>query len=199
VGAIRDRVFGLAGLEPVGFGIGIPAIDPITNQVLETRGYQKSQLAQRFTAMVSSYRPLINREAMQLRRTSEVRSSTFLHPDSRSAAGLSHLDIETHRLRDRTGNELAELNLWFSDPEAEVMNPAMVILDLESIQAEDQLSPSESYLVGTAVQSLAGRGIATVETVVDPTAEAMLGQWQALQFKGSDQGAVWKKRLSHDA
>ena len=199
VGTIRDRVFGLAGLEPVGFGIGIPAIDPITNHVLEARGYQKSQLAQRLTAIVPSYRPPINREAMQLRRTSEIRSSTFLHPDSRSAAGLSHLDIETHRLSDRAGEDLAELNLWFSDPEAEVMNPAMVILDLESIETEDQLSPPESYLIGTAVQSLASRGIAMVETVVDPTAEGMLGQWQALQFKGSDQGAVWKKSLSHEA
>jgi hypothetical protein len=158
--------------------------------------YQKRQFAQRMTATVSNYRPPINREGMQLRRTSEIQIAKYIHPDARSSASLCHLDIETHRLIDRTGNELAKLNLWFSDPEAEVMNPAMVILDLETIEAARYLTPAACYLIAAAVQSLAAKGVVTMETVIDPTAEAMLGQWRSLQFAAGDQGASWEKMLS---
>ncbi len=79
----------------------------------------------------------------------------FKHPDPRHAAGMSHLDVESHHLYDRGGNKLASVNLWLSDPEAEVMSPSLAILDIAEAHQRGSLEPAESYLIGVLVQSLA--------------------------------------------
>ncbi len=195
VGAIHDQVFGLAGLNPIGYGIGVPIVDSTTNAILQEHGFHRQQLAQRMTATASRYRPPVNRDAMQMRRSAFVNVTKHVHPNPRSAASLCHLDIETHQLIDRTGEELATLNLWFSDPEAEVMNPATVILDMESIQSGDELQPAHCYLIGNAIASLADKGIIAVETVVDPESKNVVRQLEALQFVAGDRGASWHKEL----
>ena len=195
VGAVCDQQFGLAGLNPIGHGIGIPAQDFRTTSILGERGYSGQRMIQRMTASVSGYRPPVSRDAMQLRRTSQISMVGYAHADERSAAAMSHLDVEMHRLVDRNGTVLARVNLWFSDPEAEVMNPIMTILDLTTLESDQQLTAAESYLIGTAIQSLVARGIAVVETAVESDRLILLDQLRSLQFVSSDFGIVWTKPL----
>lgn len=193
VGIVCDNRFGLAGLDPIGHGIGIPSHDFRITSVLAARGYSKVQTVQRMLVSVAGYRAPVNRDAIQLRRSTQLNMIGYQHTDERSATAMSHLDIATHQLVDRSGAVLACVNLWFSDPEAEVMNPAMAILDLGSLEAADKLSVPESYLIGTVVQSLAARGVSVVETAIDPSQQMLWTEIQALGFTGSETGSRWAR------
>jgi len=195
VGAIRDRSFGLAGLKPIGHGIGVPMHDAHCASILNEQGYSKRQAVQRMTATVRGYRPPVSRETIQLRRSSQIVSGDVGHPNVRASAGMSHLDIETHRLDNRRGNELARLNVWFSDPEAEVMDPTRAILDMTTLESDDRISAAEGYLIGAIVQSLLVRGITTVETAIDLDQQVLIEQLQTLWFEANDSGFGWTKPL----
>ncbi len=194
-GVVRDRQFGLAGLSPIGHGIGVPMLDLRMSSILQQRNYDQQRGVQRMTAMVAGFRPPVSRDSMQLRRTSERSFSDYLHPTARGAAAMSHLNIETHCLIDRAGTELSRLNLWFSDAEAEVMSPSQAILDLTEIRSDDGVSAADSYLIGSVVQSLGSLGIASVETAVDMNQPVRMAQLEALGFTAGDQGIEWVKRL----
>jgi hypothetical protein len=194
-GVVRDDRQGYAGLDPIGHGIGIPVVDARTGTLLQQSGFAPWLKVTRMAASTFSYRPRVSREALQLRRTSEVRSDVFRHSDSRHAAGMSHLDIEIHRLLNGNEDELARVNLWVSDPEAEVMIPSMAILDIQDAHQRGQLDGAESYLIGAMVQSLGQRRIDTVQTVVDSDKVELVEQLQSLQFRAFDEGVCWTKSL----
>jgi hypothetical protein len=194
-GLVRDEAQGYAGLEPIGHGIGIPVHDSRTTSLLQQAGFAPRCSVVRMTASVDGYRPPISRETLQLRRTSQVQVDRFIPRDSRQASGLSHFDVETHRLVDRGGQELARVKLWLSDPEAEVMSPSMVILDIAAAHEQGRLEPAERYLVGTVIQSLAQRRIQTVETAVDKDKTELLSQLRTLVFKEADEGVCWEKAI----
>ena len=196
VGVARDHRYGFAGLNPVGYGIGIPQVDSRIGTLLNNCGFSTEVTFQRLSATVQGYRPPVSRDAIQLRRSTQVDMVEFSHADQRSAAAMSHLDVEMLRLIDRTQTVLARIHLWFSDPEAEVMNPAMAIIDLSSRQSPDQLLSEEAYLCATAIQSLVARGIAVAETVVDTNHSELLEQLRGLNFQATDCGDVWVKQLS---
>ncbi len=196
VGVYADQRFGLAGLSPIGIGIGVPAHDFRTTSVLGQRGYSGQRMFQRMNVSVSGYRPPISREAMQLRRMTEVSRVEYTHPNERSAAAMSHLDVDMHCLVDRSGQVLARVKLWLSDAEAEVMNPIMALLDLSTLESDQQLTSAESYLIGIVVQSLVGRGIAVVETVVESDRQTLLDQLKSLQFVAGDSGILWSKAVA---
>jgi hypothetical protein len=194
-GVVRDDRYGLAGLNPIGHGIGVPMHDHRLVAALQRHGYHQRVRIIRMIAAVSGYRPPVNRETMQLRRTGQVEFSQDYRQDARSAAAVSHLDIETHRLLDAAEKELAQLQVWFSDPEAEVMNPAQAILDLSSLQNSGQVSVAESYLIGTIIQSLVVRGIAMIETAVDEHAGSLVEQLKGLHFQPQETGIQWQKEF----
>ena len=196
VGVVRDDQQGYAGLEPIGHGIAIPLADVRTTTLLQQSGYSPQRSVLRMAASALSYRPPVSREALQLRRTSQLRVGAYTYSDSRLASCMSHLDIEQHRLVDRSGQELARVNLWVSDPEAEVMSPSMVILDIAQAHQRGHLDPAESYLIGALVQSLAQRRIQRIETAVDSDKTELIGQLQRLHFQTHDEGVRWAKSLT---
>ncbi len=195
VGVVRDDVQGYTGLEPIGHGIGIPVADLRTTALLQQFGYLPKRSFVRMTASVHGYRPPVSREMLQFRRSSRIDHRTFTHQNPRHASGLSHLDVEVHRLLDRGGQQLADVKLWFSDPEAEVMSPSMVILDIASAHDRGQLEPVERYLIGTLVQSLGQRRIESVETAVDRDQTELVEQLSSLHFRITDEGVCWEKSL----
>lgn len=196
VGVYADQRFGLVGLSPIGIGVGVPAHDFRTTSVLGQRGYSGQRMFQRMNVSVSGYRPPISRDAIQLRRMTEVSRVEYTHPDERSAAAMSHLDVEMHCLVDRNGQVLARVKLWLSDAEAEVMNPIMALLDLSTLESDQQLTSAESYLIGIVIQSLVGRGIAVVETAVESDRQTLMDQLKSLQFVAGDSGILWSKALT---
>ncbi|MGI9471463.1 MAG: hypothetical protein ACR2NZ_08030 [Rubripirellula sp.] len=193
VGVVRDDQRGYAGLEPIGFGIGIPLADYRTTNILQQAGFTPLPAVLRMLATVSGYRPPVSREALQYRRSAKVEFHPELSSDPRVAAGLSHVDVERVTLTDAAGQLLATVRVWFSDPEAEVMSPTAAILDLKAQHEAGRLQPAESYLIGSLVQSLARRNVQTVETAVDREQETLVGQLQKLQFPSVDEGMCWQK------
>jgi hypothetical protein len=195
VGLVRDDQRGYAGLEPIGFGIGIPLSDYRSNSFLQQGGYIPGKPHLRMTASVPQYRPPVNRSALQFRRNTQVICTPILPKESRVAASLGHVDIESAELEQRGGPPLASVSIWFSDPEAEVMSPSAAILDLNRQHAQGIVEPAESYLIGALIHSLNQRNIQTVETAVDREQTELIEQLQALQFKVVDEGSCWNKTL----
>lgn len=194
-GVVRDERFGYAGLDPIGHGNAIPMADTRLTSVLQQQGFQPERRVTRMTASTTAYRPKVSREALQLRRSTKIESESIRQFDRRNAASMSHLDVEAHRLIGSGNEELACVQTWASDPEAEIMRPSLVILDLSPLQQTSQLDAAESYLIGALIQALAQHHVDTVETVVDSDEAGLIEQLQALQFQPAEEGVLWAKSL----
>ncbi len=199
-GVIRDSENGYAGLPPVGYGIGVSEADTRTTSFLSDASYHPKKNAFRFTVSTSPYRPPVSREALQLRRTTRSIRENYIPSIPRFASALSHFDIERHRLVDhRTAEVLAEIDLWCSDVEAQVMNCSHAILDLNRLKEPLRLTAAEGFLIGSLVQTLADRRIYAVETVLDHPSTELANQLRSLQFQLSDAGATWGKTINPEA
>lgn len=195
-GALRDRRFGLSGLNPVGHGSGIPDADVRVTSLLSQAGFSAGESATQMVVSTESYRPPVSREALQFRRSTTLSRETRPASDTRLASAMAHLDVECHRLRDRSGKILGELDLWCSDPEAEVMSPHHAIVDFGESLSRGKLEPAESFLLGAVLQSLAARHIHSVETVIDADQTQLRDQLQSLHFRAAESGHVWHKTLA---
>ena len=193
IGLVRDDQRGYAGLEPIGFGIGIPLSDYRTNSLLQQAGYTPGIAHLRLIATINRYRPPVNRAALQYRRTSKLSCRRIIPQEPRLAACLAHVDVESAELIDQMGSLIASVLIWFSDPEAEVMPPTAAILDLKKQHEQGSLLPAERHLIGVLVHSLNQRNIETVETAVDGDRTELIEQLQNLQFKVVDEGHCWGK------
>lgn len=194
VGPMRDDLLGYAGLPPIGHGIGIPATDVRTASLLSRNAYSPERSITRLTAMTNPYRMPVSREALQLRRSTRLQTEHWFPADPRQASAMAHLDIENYQLiNHRTSDVLATINLWFSDPEAQVMNCAKTILDLNEIHHRGSVQPAESFLIGSVIQSLANRRVFSVETAVDSNQTQLIDQLESLHFQNVEQGQRWEK------
>ncbi len=197
VGPVRDRTLGYAGLSPIGHGIGVPAADARTSSLLSRCGYGTSGTVSRLVVGTSPYRPPVSREALQLRRTTRIEQAVLVPAEFDQASAMSHLDIERQTLVDhRSAAPLASIDLWLSDPEAQVMSCADSILDLGDIHDRGELTVAESFLIASTIQSLANRRVFSVETAVDQTLSNLIAKLESLNFKVAEHGQRWSKSLA---
>src|SRR6056297_138885 len=173
IGPLRDKVCGYAGLSPIGHGIGVPNYDARTTSLLSRRGYEPRETVISYCVTTNTYRPPVGRESLQLRRSTRIECFDIYPRTARQASAMAHLNLERHQLIEhRTGTVLAEIGLWTSDPEAQVMDCAKAILDLCSPirSSEDKATETdlaaEAYLIGSVMQGLPNRRIFEVETSV---------------------------------
>jgi hypothetical protein len=165
--------------------------------LLSRAGYGVDASICRLVVSTSPYRMPVNREALQLRRATRLESYRHIPDEPREASAMAHLDVERQTLvNHRTGDQLASVELWCSDPEAQVMSSAESLLSLGEIHQRGELSPPESYLVASIVQTLSNRRIFTVETAVDQSQHQLIAQLEKLQFQVTEQGQRWKKDLA---
>ncbi|WP_197169306.1 hypothetical protein [Novipirellula galeiformis] len=196
VGLVRDCFDGYVGLPPIGHGIGVPEGDTRMTALLARSGYTLGESISRLVASTSPYRPPINREALQFRRTTRGVRETQIPTQPRLGSAMSHFDIERHQVVDhRTAEVLAEVGLWCSDVEAQVMDGAHAILDLTPLAEAGQLKSVESFLIGSLIQTLADRRIYSVETAINSSQTELIGQLESLQFENTEKGNSWKKKL----
>jgi len=195
VGVVRDQLFGYSGLDPIGHGIAVSTADDRVCRALESKRYRPADRSIAMTVAVSGFRPPVSREALQFRRSTQVMVERFTFGDYRRAAAMSHLDIEMNQLVDRTGQKLASIGLWHSDPEAEVMQPTMVILDLGDAHDRGRLDPAECHLIATSIQAAANRQLLCVETSVDAGADHLIAQLESMRFDRSQVGVCWRRPL----
>jgi hypothetical protein len=196
VGPHRDTYCGYAGLDPVGHGIGIPTIDARTSSLLSRRGYSTGINVSRMTATTSTFRPAVNRDWLQLRRTTRLDRQSRTPKQSRTASAMAHFDIEHHRLIDhRSTKELATIDIWISDPEAQVMSCSKAIFDLSEIHQRGEITVEEGFLISSLIQSLANRRVFSVETAIDCSQTRLMEQLEALGLVDSERGNRWIKTL----
>ncbi|MEL6108302.1 MAG: hypothetical protein AAFU85_19930 [Planctomycetota bacterium] len=197
VGPLRDDRFGYVGLPPIGHGIGIPETDVRVASLLTRHGYSPQGSYSRLVVPTAPYRAPVNREMMQLRRTTRTETCSVMPNGGRQAAAMSHLDIENHILvNHRSGEHLASLRLWLSDPDSQVMSCSEAILDLTPIDSAGCLTAAESFLIAAVIRTLANRCIFQVETAVDSEDQALVGQLEALSFRCTQRGRRWRKELT---
>ncbi len=193
VGLVRDDRFGYAGLDPIGHGIGVPNESDRVKSLISDAGFAATRAVTRMTVSTATYRPPVSREAIQLRRSTAIIRESVLPPDTRQASAMSHFDIELHRLVGRDGKSIAEVNLWASDPEAEVMSANQAILDISRDRHSVDLEPTQSFLIASLLQMLAARRIYSVETAIELDHVLLYEQLIALRFDPQQQGAIWSK------
>lgn len=196
IGPLRDRNYGYSGLAPIGHGLGVPINDTRTSSLLSRSGYSTSKAVERLQLSTSQYRPPVNREALQLRRTTRIESEPFIPTTTTAASTMAHFDIEHHCLYEhRTGTLQAQIELWTSDPEAQVMDCAESILDLGPLHDRGELTLHDSFLITSVAQSLANRRIFTIETCIDSDKKTLLGQLHAMNFETQQKGHRWEKNF----
>lgn len=195
-GPLRDQHCGYVGLPPVGHGMGIPDIDVRASSLLSRHGFSPDGSFHRMTVRTAPYQPPVNREVMQLRRTTRAEKSQVLPQQGRYASAMSHIDIEHHQLiNHRNGDRLANMRLWLSDPEAQVMSCSEAILDLSPIESQGRLTTSETFLIAALIQTLATRCIFDIETTINSEWNELKSQLETLRFESAGRGARWKKTL----
>lgn len=193
VGLARDDRFGYVGLEPIGHGIGVPDESERVTSLIADAGFAATRTYTRMTVATATYRPPVSREAIQLRRSTAITRESSVAADSRQASAMSHLDVELHRLAGRDGNSLADVALWASDPEAEVMNAKHAILDISRDHQCVDLDPKQAFLIASLLQMLASRQIYSVETAIDSDQALLYEQLISLRFDPQQHGTIWSK------
>ena len=193
VGLARDDRFGYVGLEPIGHGIGIPDESDRVTSLIADAGFAATRTYTRMNVATTTYRPPVSREAIQLRRSTAITREPSLSEDTRRASAMSHMDVELHRLAGRDGKSLAEVTLWASDPEAEVMNAKHAILDISRDHQCVDLDPTQAFLIASILQMLAARQIFSVETAIDSDQALLYEQLISLRFDPQQHGTIWSK------
>lgn len=197
VGPLRDEVSGYAGLAPLGHGIGVSVNDPRVSSLLSRHAFTSGQSVARMTAATNPYRMSVNREWMQLQRSTRLQNETWFPADRRHASAMAHMDIEHHELVDHRSNEsLASVSIWLSDPDAQVMDCSRAIIDLGDAHQRGKLEPVESFLIGSVIPLLANRRVFTVETAVDQDRGELMEQLGKLNFTNAELGQRWEKMLA---
>lgn len=222
VGPVRDARNGYGGLPPIGHGMGVPVSDARVASLLSRNGFRIARSLHRLVVGTSTYRPPVNREFLQLRRSTRIDRLPLLPLNHRTAVAMSHFDMERHVLIDhQTGESLAAIDFWVGDPEGNVMDGTRSILSLRLMhpvelngvpaprpdRAPEQpmsdqpmsdrvLTTHEQFLVASVIQSLANRQIFTVETTVDTNAMKLREQMTILKFDESEQGRQWERDLT---
>ncbi|MEM6364735.1 MAG: hypothetical protein AAF745_09930, partial [Planctomycetota bacterium] len=155
-GIARDDRYGYAGLHPIGYGIGVPTADTRTASLLSRFGYCVESQWQRFQTTTSTYRVRANRQFLQLRRQSRVDVRAALPKAGFRGIALSHLDVETHQLVNHLRRQVtADIDLWLSDLEVQIMNGGQGILALSG----EPLTPEQQFLISVVIPTLATRNI----------------------------------------
>lgn len=195
-GPLRDQSCGYAGLPPIGHGIGTSESDNRTSSILQRRGYHPAQPVTRMLANSNPYRMPVKRSFMQLLRSTRIRKEILFPQEPHHASAMSHIDIEHHQLTNHlTGQRLASVNLWLSDPEAQVFTGSHAMLDLSTTQQPGDLTEEEQFLIGSIISTSASRRVFEIETAVDNQDSQLINKLSEIHFKSVEQGCRWIKEL----
>jgi hypothetical protein len=189
-----DTTHGYAGLDPIGWGIGISSQDTTITQLAIEMGYRVEQNFLRLILPLRNFRMPVNRQFLHWRRTVETLSQWTLSGSQRTDAAMSHLDRNLFSVI-TGGQTLANLVIWTSDREAAVMPPSHALFDLNHFvnQAEPTTDEAFQFSVASAAASLTTQGLQTIEAVVSDTQKAWLTSLQAIGFVAEAQGTTYAR------
>jgi hypothetical protein len=191
-GNAYDTSHGYAGLDPLGWGIGIAIEDETITRLAIEMGYRVDQRYERLILPLRNFRMPINRQFLQWRRTVETLSQWTLSGSSRTDAAMSHLDRNSI-LVTAGGRTLADLVIWTSDREAAVMPPSHALFDLNHFLQTAQSTTDEvfQFSLASAAASLSQQGMQTIEAVLNDHHKEWQAALQAIGFGIQAHGATY--------
>lgn len=176
---------------------GILYSDKFTRSVFETHGYQSCNRVGIWQLELGSFRPIVNREQMQIRRKYNVHAE--LDPPPRSwweACTLGHAERTKFELIERaTERKVGEVNFWDMQPLAKDWGvKAAGMFDLK-IKHDNRRGGLATFLIGEGLRQLRDLGatIAEVQTCLDD--DAAIGLFEKTGFQQIDQGVLFEKLL----
>ena len=174
---------------------GILDSDPQTQELFRTRGYREIDRTVVFHRELIGFRPLVDRQQMQIRRNTDVEA--IVDPPPRSwwdACAMSDFDRTVYRLRLRTGGEpIASATFWNMESFAAARGVRTHGLIDVQVAAEQRKKGFASYLIGEALRQLQEQAVALVEVQTMQGNSAAVKMYRKLGFEHVDSGAVFRK------
>jgi GNAT superfamily N-acetyltransferase len=184
--------FGLyGGSEP----LGLLDADTSARDALTSSGYREIRRSIVFRRELATFRPIVDRRQMQVRRASTVEMSVEPQPENwRDAMTFEPFVRTRYRLMPRTGGApQATLDLWNMETMLGVLGAhAAGIVDV-IVLAEHQRKGLAQFLVGEALRQAHAGGAALAEVHVDEANPAAVALFRGLGFDEVDHAIAYRK------
>jgi GNAT superfamily N-acetyltransferase len=177
---------------------GVLDSDTAMQTILRTANYQPIDRTLIFHRKLGSFRPLVDRQQMQIRRMTEV--EMVPDPPPRTwwdACTMEPSERTLFRLRPRGGGEpLARVTFWNVEPFAAPWGVrASGLIDLE-VDAANRRKGMALYLIGESLRQLQEQAFVLIEVQGLERNAAALALYAKLGFQQVDSGTVFRKGLN---
>jgi GNAT superfamily N-acetyltransferase len=174
---------------------GIFDSEPQTQTLLREHGYREIDRTVVFHRELASFRPVVDRQQMQIRRNTDV--EVIIDPPPRSwwdACSMSAFDRTVYRLRPRAGGEpIASATFWNMESFAAARGVRMHgLIDVE-VEPSQRHKGMATCLIGEALRQLHEQAVALVEVQTMQGNTAAVKMYRKLGFEQVDSGAVFRK------
>jgi RimJ/RimL family protein N-acetyltransferase len=175
---------------------GILESDVRTLSYYRNRGYQEVDRVVVMQRDLPDFRPIVDRNQMQVRRT--FQTEAILDPLTRSwweSCTLGHTDRTRFQLVPRGGQEpAASATYWHIEPLASSWGVhAVGLLEVETAPASRRRGLA-TFLLSESLRQMQAHGATLVEAQTMERNEAALGLYRKLGFHAIDQGLVLRKQ-----
>jgi GNAT superfamily N-acetyltransferase len=174
---------------------GILDSEPQTQALFRERGYREIDHTVVFHRELAGFRPVVDRQQMQIRRNTDV--EVLIDPPPRTwwdACAMSVFDRTIYRLRPRTGGDpIASATFWNMESFAAargVRTNGLIDVQVEPSERHKGLA---TYLIGEALRQLHEQSVALVEVQTMQGNAPAVKMYRKLGFEQVDSGAVFRK------
>lgn len=193
---------GIRPLNPFYIGLyggselpGVLDSEPQTQTLYREHGYRDIDRTVVFHRELASFRPVVDRQQMQIRRNTDV--EVIMDPPPRTwwdACSMSAFDRMIYRLRPRTGGEpIASATFWNMESFAAARGVRTYgLIDVE-VEPSERHKGFATYLIGDALRQLHEQAVALVEVQTMQGNTAAMKMYRKLGFEQVDSGAVFRK------
>ena len=193
---------GFAAVNPFYLGLyggsqlpGILDSDTELTQLFHDAGYRPEQSNCVLQRRISDFRPIVDRQQMQIRRRYQITASFDPPPKSWwDACVLSQLNCTHFQVSAREGGEsIGTATFWDVEPLASSWGiHAGGLLEFE-MEVEHRTQGIGLFLLGEAMRQLQSHGITMVEVQIPADQPIDASMYQRLGFEQVDKGTVFEK------
>lgn len=174
---------------------GVLDSEPQTQSLFREHGYREIDRTVVFHRELRGFRPIVDRQQMQIRRSTDV--EVLFDPPPRtwwSACSMSAFDRIVFQLRLRgVAEPVACATFWNMEFFASARGVRTSGLIEVEVDPEQRKKGFATYLIGEALRQLAEQSVALVEVQTMQGNSAAVRMYRKLGFQQVDSGAVFRK------
>ncbi|MDP6554149.1 MAG: GNAT family N-acetyltransferase [Pirellulaceae bacterium] len=177
---------------------GVLQTDAMQTSIFRQAGYLERQRFRVLHRDLAGFRPVLNREIMQLRRQCHLqRAGDVLATNWWEASSLGQIDQVRFELAARHGDQrLGQVGFWDIEPLASSWGVhAMGMLQFE-VSDNEQRATLATFLLGEAIRELQSFGVTLVEVHADDGDEELVSVCTNLGFQQVDIGIQFERPKS---